>query len=51
MPYVSRFLRDVGNQPRSENAQNRIWQRRFYDYNVLTDRNVSRNYATCTAIR
>ena len=41
--HVSRFLPDVGNHCHvcglgNDVSENRIWQRRFYDFNVWTDR-------------
>ncbi len=32
------FCETWGSQPRDEIAQNHIWQRRFYDVNVWTDK-------------
>ena len=40
VPHVSRFLRDVGDDHKDVSAEDivhhRIWQRRFYDFNVWT---------------
>ena len=42
VPHVSRFLRDVGDDHKDVSAEDivhhRIWQRRFYDFNVWTAR-------------
>jgi hypothetical protein len=42
VPHVSRVLRDVGNDDQdglaNDIVHNRIWHRRFYDFNVWTDR-------------